>query len=315
MRKIDQISFRIILIVCIGLVIWGAIFFTSLSLGLRKAIVNDEFISLEKKVKNVTGLIDYEKNDLLEYLENLSHDEEIDLKDKAKVNEMLNHWCGSHKLTAVAIFDLHSKLLFSINSNSFTKMSEKSAISEAINGQNVAKVTVKDSSVLITAVGLLPVDDGNAVILLQKTISSSDILARYATSLDCNITFFIDDLRVGTTVKDSSGNFLVGTRLNNSKIYETVYSKGERYKGRNFINNEEFLTSYQKFETDDKNEKVMIFAGISIDYIEGFVAKFYSVVIPVVLIMVISLALLLIMVINKNILNLFICYILIKSRL
>ena len=72
MRKIDQISFRIILIVSIGLVIWGAIFFTSLSLGLRKAIVNDEFISLEKKVKNVTGLIDYEKNDLLEYLENLS---------------------------------------------------------------------------------------------------------------------------------------------------------------------------------------------------------------------------------------------------
>ena len=303
MRKIDQISFRIILIVCIGLVIWGAIFFTSLSLGLRKAIVNDEFISLEKKVKNVTGLIDYEKNDLLEYLENLSHDEEIDLKDKAKVNEMLNHWCGSHKLTAVAIFDLHSKLLFSINSNSFTKMSEKSAISEAINGQNVAKVTVKDSSVLITAAGLLPVDDGNAVILLQKTISSSDILARYATSLDCNITFFIDDLRVGTTVKDSSGNFLVGTRLNNSKIYETVYSKGERYKGRNFINNEEFLTSYQKFETDDKNEKVMIFAGISIKYIESFVAKFYSVVIPVVLIMVISLALLLIIVINKNILK------------
>ena len=303
MRKIDQISFRIILIVCIGLVIWGAIFFTSLSLGLRKAIVNNEFISLGKKVKNVTGLIDYEKNDLLEYLENLSHDEEIDLKDKAKVNEMLNHWCGSHKLTSVAIFDLHSKLLFSINSNSFTKMSEKSAISEAINGQNVAKVTVKDSSVLITAAGLLPVDDGNAVILLQKTISSSDILARYATSLDCNITFFIDDLRVGTTVKDLSGNFLVGTRLNNSKIYETVYSKGERYKGRNFINNEEYLTSYQKFETDDKNEKVMIFAGISIDHIESFVAKFYSVVIPVVLIMVISLALLLIMVINKNILK------------
>lgn len=303
MRKIDQISFRIILIVSIGLVIWGTIFFTSLSLGLRKAIVNNEFISLEKKVKNVTGLIDYEKNDLLEYLENLSHDEEIDLKDKAKVNEMLNHWCGSHKLTSVAIFDLHSKLLFSINSNFFNKMSEKSAISEAINGQNVAKVTVKDSSVLITAAGLLPVDDGSAVILLQKTISSSDILARYATSLDCNITFFIDDLRVGTTVKDSSGNFLVGTRLNNSKIYETVYSKGEKYEGKNIINNEEYLTSYQKFETDDKNEKVMIFAGISVEHIEGFVAKFYSIVIPVVLIMVISLALLLIIVINKNILK------------
>lgn len=303
MRKIDQISFRIILIVCIGLVIWGTIFFTSLSIGLRNAILNDEFVSLEGKVGNVKDLLNMEKDDLLDYIEYLNHHEKFDIDNKDEINKMLSHCNGKLKLTNAAVFDSNSKLLYSLNDDTFGKSSEKSAITEGGVGKRVAKFTVKDSSILITAAGRLPLKEGNAVILLQKNISNSEALARYSTFLGCSITVFVDDLRVGTSLKNTDGKYLVGTRLNNNNIYETVYTKGERYKGRNIINGNDFLTSYQKFETDDKNDKVMFFAGISIDYIEGFVAKFYSVVIPVVLIMVISLALLLIIVINKNILK------------
>ena len=303
MRKIETIAFRITLIVCIGLTVWGIVFFTSLSVGLRKAIFNDETVSLEKKVENVSTLVESERKDLLAYIDYLQHHEKFDIDDVAEMNEMLSHTDNKLKLANAAVFDLNSNVLFSINKDSFGKSSEKAVLSDALSGESSAKITVKDSSVMVTAAGRLPLKSGNAVILLQKVISTSEMMERYSLFLDAEITFFIDDLRVATSLKNTDGKFMVGTKLNNDKIYSAVYSAGEKYRGRNLINGREFLTSYQKFQTDDKDDKVMLFAGVNLEHIEVFVKKFYSIVIPVVLIMVILLVLLLLIAININVLK------------
>ncbi|MBO5289224.1 MAG: hypothetical protein J6B11_07500 [Spirochaetales bacterium] len=139
MRKIDQISFRIILIVCIGLVIWGAIFFTSLSLGLRNAIIKNEITALDTKVNNVKILLDLEKKDLLDYIEYLKGHEKFDIKDKSEMNEMLEHCNSKLKLTNAAIFNSDSKVLYAINNATFSTTSERAAISGAIKGEGGLK--------------------------------------------------------------------------------------------------------------------------------------------------------------------------------
>ena len=303
MRKTETIAFRITLIVCIGLAIWGMVFFSSLSVGLRKAIFNDETVSLEKKVENVSTLVELERKGLLEYIEYLQHHEKFDINDSAEINEMLSHTDHKLKLANAAVFDLNSNVLFSIHEDSFGKSSEKAALSDALSGESSAKITVKNSSIMVTAAGRLPLKSGNAVVLLQKVISTSEMMERYSLFLDAEITFFIDDLRVATSLKNTDGKFMVGTKLNNDKIYSTVYSSGEKYRGRNNINGRDFLTSYQRFQTDDKDDKVMLFAGVNLEHIEVFVAKFYSVVVPVILVMVILLVLLLLIAININVLK------------
>lgn len=87
---------------------------------------------------------------------------------------------------------------------------------------------------------------------------------------------------------------MVGTKLNNSKIYSTVYSEGKKYNGENLINGKEFLVSYMKFNIDEPNERAMLFVGVSIEYVNDFLLKFYAVDIPIIFVMIVFLALVLI---------------------
>ena len=170
MQYTQKISFRILMIVCIGLLVWGGVFFTSLSLGLRNAIVKNEITALDTKVNNVKYLIDLEKKDLLDYMEYLQGHEKLDIKDKTQMHEVLEHCSSKLKLTNAAIFNSNSKKLYAINNATFNAVSEKAAVSGAIKGERTAKITVKDSSVLISVAGRLPLKNGIAVILFQKVV-------------------------------------------------------------------------------------------------------------------------------------------------
>ncbi|MBQ1999269.1 MAG: hypothetical protein II220_07285 [Spirochaetales bacterium] len=183
MQYTQKISFRILMVICIGLLVWGGVFFTSLNLGLRNAIIKNEIMALDAKVNKVKILLDLEKKDLLDYIEYLQGHEKFDIKDKSEMNEMLEHCNSKLKLTNAAIFNSDSKVLYAINNATFNAVSEKDAVSGAIKGERTAKITVKDSSVLVSVAGRLPLKEGIAVILLQKVISSCEILSRYSTFL------------------------------------------------------------------------------------------------------------------------------------
>lgn len=295
---------KVSLIIGVGFIAYGIIFFILLSGGLRKVVMNNEMLSLSKKTEKIAGFIEAERENMLEQIEFMQKNEVYDINNKTQIREMFNHYSSDLKLSDIAVLNLKSEVLFTLNEGAFfNKDSERIAVGSAVGGGNITKITVKDSAVFITAAGRLPLKTGNAVLLLQKKISSSDILVRYSNLLDCNVTFFIDDLRVGTSIKNYDGSYLVGTRLNNNKVYSSVYSEGKIYNGKNLINGQKFLVSYQRFDTDEPNEKAMLFAGISIEHVNDFLSKFYSIDVPIIMVMIAFLALVLIISINKNVLN------------
>lgn len=182
---------KVSLIVCIGFATYGIIFFMLLSCGLKKVVVNNEILSLSKKTEKITNFIDNEKRSLQEHIEFLQNNEIYDINDSAEIRDMLNNSNNDLKLSAAAVMSSNSKVLFALNGSTlFNKDSEKSAVSAAVGGSNTVKITVKDSAVFVTAAGRLPLKSGSAVLLLQKKISSSDILEQYSNILDCSVTLW-----------------------------------------------------------------------------------------------------------------------------
>ncbi len=137
--------------------------------------------------------------------------------------------------------------------------SERAAIQSALNGEPEAYISVKDDEVLLVSAAKA----GENAILLEKEITKPDFIELYAGLMDVVMTIFIDDVRVSTNIRDEkTDTYLIGTQLDNEKIYNDVYLLHERYHGRNVILGKSYETIYAPLDNDD-GEKTMVFMGIS----------------------------------------------------
>ncbi len=137
--------------------------------------------------------------------------------------------------------------------------SEKAAIRDALNGEAQAYISVKDDEVLLVSAAKA----GENAILIEKEITKPSFIELYGGLMDVVMTIFIDDVRVSTNIRDErTDTYLVGTQLNNDKIYNEVYTNRQAYHGTNVILGKSYETIYAPLENDD-GEKTMIFMGIS----------------------------------------------------
>ena len=137
--------------------------------------------------------------------------------------------------------------------------SEKAAIRDALNGEAQAYISVKDDEVLLVSAAKA----GENAILIEKEITKPSFIELYGGLMDVVMTIFIDDVRVSTNIRDErTDTYLVGTQLNNDKIYNEVYTNRQAYHGTNVILGKSYETIYAPLENDD-GEKTMVFMGIS----------------------------------------------------
>ncbi len=137
--------------------------------------------------------------------------------------------------------------------------SEYDAIRAALSGEPEGYISVKDNEVLLIS----GAKAGDNVILIEREITKPDFIELYAGLMDVVMTIFIDDTRVSTNIRDEkTDTYLVGTQLNNDKIYDEVYNKHEAYHGKNVILGKSYETIYAPLDNDD-GEKTMLFMGIS----------------------------------------------------
>lgn len=88
-----------------------------------------------------------------------------------------------------------------------------------------------------------------------------ELVDKYAADNGCEITFFYGNTRRATTIRDESGNRLVGT-LADQAIVNKVISQGEVYKSSDVaINGTTYYGYYMPVADDSGNIIGMIFAG------------------------------------------------------
>lgn len=117
----------------------------------------------------------------------------------------------------------------------------------------------------------VPVFDGSRII---GTVTAGYDLAtdsfvdsiKQKHAVEC--TIFQGDVRVASTILDDSGNRIIGTKLNNARISDSVLSKAETFIGRNTIVGKTYDTAYQPIKNSAGKSVGMIFVGKDMSVID-----------------------------------------------
>ncbi len=119
----------------------------------------------------------------------------------------------------------------------------------------------------------------------RKVEDVMEILDTYKKISGADVTVFYRNMRVATTIRDDTGEPIVGTRANQTIKKEVLDGRQERFYTSTQINGEDYFSYYCPIH-DDNNECIgMIFAGKSSQYVSEIVLKG---VMPIVTIILIS---------------------------
>ncbi|MBP5447815.1 MAG: methyl-accepting chemotaxis protein, partial [Treponema sp.] len=113
-------------------------------------------------------------------------------------------------------------------------------------------------------------------------------LVREAHGTEC--TVFKGDLRVSTTLRDSKGNPMTGTRIDNQQVLSTVFGKGETIRLNNVIGGKKYRSVYIPHKNPDGRVVGMLFMAKNQHVITSATMQTLQMVIPslVVLLIIIS---------------------------
>lgn len=110
-------------------------------------------------------------------------------------------------------------------------------------------------------------------ISLGYILSNNDFVDRQKALLGSEITVFHGDERVSTTIKDSSGKRIIGTRLGIPVISDVVLKQGKSYYGQALIQGKKFYTAYIPLVDTENKISGMLFIGDEASMISGLIKK------------------------------------------
>ncbi len=288
MKFKDKLIFNIVVplfaITIVGLV---ALFFV-ISASTSRAILEDEKESLTHKFNMMNKVVADDMQSLLKDVRALQASPiSIDLNSRTKTLNLLQQLAAVYAVDNVALLDLNGVSLYATLNSIFESVSEKQAIAAAVANNPTAVITSVHDMVMITTAGKITTEEGDSlIIVLQELITSLDFLGEYAELLDCDLTVFSGDKRITTTMVDSSGRSLAGTKINNQEILDAVHKNNEIYIGLIESDGMKYFGQYSQFPTNDPGSQIMVFAGVSYDHAQEIIDELIKMIIPSVAIMI-----------------------------
>lgn len=165
-------------------------------------------------------------------------------------------------------------------------VSETDLVERILNGSKILELVPLDNQVAI--VGGIPVvsdDETIGGILLVELLSSDQTTDRYKQMLDCDITFFIGNTRIQTTIIDSEGKRITGTKLDNPEILDTVLQDGDIYHGTTEIFGRKYASSYQPLKNSFGKTIGIMFVGQPLDAVAQVSRSVFFIVGPGIVIL------------------------------
>lgn len=175
---------------------------------------------------------------------------------------------------AMESFELDYFVITDLQGNVFVRAHEPAQFGDSIANQvNIQKamqgektVGVEEGSVVkfsIRAGCPLKNSEGETIAILSTgyVLSNENFVDNFKALLNSEITVFIGNERLMTTLANEQGERIVGTKLENQQINETVLEKGDIYYGQSVIQGQDYIAAY--FPIRDVNSKIvgMFFVG------------------------------------------------------
>jgi methyl-accepting chemotaxis protein len=114
-------------------------------------------------------------------------------------------------------------------------------------------------------------------IILEYNLDTTATVNAYKNLMDAEITLFSGNTRIQTTLRDSSGNTLGNTSLDNREITDAVLLRGESWKGITRIEGKTYLALYQPLKNHEGNPVGMFFVGEGIGAIASISFDLFSI--------------------------------------
>lgn len=267
--------------------------FVSVFLGLQNGLEKYYSQQLVVKLENFEDTIENNRNELL--------DKVIVFKDVLDISEVFSEKNEINTFSLVETlkksFSVTDVLLinkdYSINYSTLTDYN-------FVHKTNIVNLALKekynagvyfDNGRIFNAVACPIYEERNVVgvLMLVDDITNQTWLQTQADHFAMDVTFFIDDVRLRTTIKNKEGNYATGTKLNNDTIYNIVYTDNNIFYGNNVILGEDYLTAYAPFQFTEGKDKSILFMGINIKLIKDLQFSVSLIILPLLLLLCIGL--------------------------
>lgn len=120
--------------------------------------------------------------------------------------------------------------------------------------------------------GSWSVQDGELYKGPVKISLNNDIADHLSKLTGDNVTFFLGDTRVATTVRGSKGERAIGTKVS-ANVAHTVLQNGQTYLGEADVVGQWFEAGYVPLRAENGNIIGMFYVGISHDYKQEFITQ------------------------------------------
>lgn len=237
----------------------------------RNTVFKSNLETLLQKERLVTDLINKDETDMLTYVEDLTVLAPL-FNSTTDLYNYLKTYARNFELYNIGILDVSGKVQFSLQQNiKYDNESDLLAINSAKNGVSRVVKSVIKGEVMFTAAGLVDIQGNNeySIIVFQKWISDNHYIAEIARKTGTEIGLFLNDLRIGTSIKDNAGNYLTGTKLLEQDVLNTVYNEGQEYRGKVDVGGKTFIAVYRPYKTDNSSEKLMFFVGFDVNHVNA----------------------------------------------
>ncbi len=171
-----------------------------------------------------------------------------------------------------------------------TNISSLSIVRKALTGSNSYSVE-ELGSLGYCVLAASPIYDGDGGTDILGVVVTGFSLSEFPTliqqSYNVESTVFSGDTRIATTITDSNGKSLKGTKIANTEVVERVLHGGETYKGEINLQGEDYLSMYFPITSKDGTITGMMFIAESMATINAIRNNAIKFVIPITIVIVV----------------------------
>ncbi|MDE5899276.1 MAG: methyl-accepting chemotaxis protein [Treponemataceae bacterium] len=213
--------------------------------------------------------------------------------DHARLRELMEERLSDTDTDFYAVTDASGYTVWTHGLASANVASSK-AVSGALSGSK-AWAYEQFSDIPYGMVAAAPLRDGQRVVgavVLGYSFANNLLVEQVVESYGAECTVFRDDMRVDTSLVDTSGKKLIGTRLTNQAVANQVLKQGEQYIGRNTIasTGKEYVSVYMPLADEDGEVTGILFVAKSLESVTLVIRTAAGIIAPFALILAVVLS-------------------------
>ena len=118
-------------------------------------------------------------------------------------------------------------------------------------------------------------NDGNIIgaVSIGYVLSDDAFVDKQKQIFNSEITVFSGDERITTTIKNAAGERIIGTKMENQDIINTVLKNGKTYYGESTINGSKYFAAYMPIFDVTGKSSGMLFIGQSYNFVDVLTKK------------------------------------------